>query len=253
MQNGRSPLHDTALARFRKDPVKAYQRHIREVVEELEPRAPIASLDGCTVREITARAARAVILKYEWLGTMGRTHSAFGLFSAEGELIGVACFGLSTGIQASDMCGVENRKKAIALERGACVHYAPPNAASFLISRACELMTEKGFRVFYAYADVEAGEMGTVYQACNWLYIGKGVGRNGRMRENWIRPDGSEVTSRTLRHNGLRKADALALGWRPVPRNAKHKFLLILGDKWERRALRKALRYPVLPYPKRQS
>jgi hypothetical protein len=33
-------------------------------------------------------------------------------------------------------------------------------------------MTKKGYNVFVAYSDPAANEVGTVYQASNWLYCG---------------------------------------------------------------------------------
>jgi hypothetical protein len=75
------------------------------------------------------------------------------------------------------------------------LHYAPRNAASYLISRACRLaQREHGWTVFYAYADPDAGEIGTIYQALGWDYIGQGAGRTpGRKRDSFVRPDGRRV------------------------------------------------------------
>ena len=62
--------------------------------------------------------------------------------------------------QSRDICGQHNRDLAVCLERGACSHLAPPNAASFLISRSVTLAAaDHGWRIFYAYADMEAGEI----------------------------------------------------------------------------------------------
>ena len=50
-----------------------------------------------------------------------------------------------------------------------------------MISNACKLAAKEfGWRIFYAYADPTAGEIGTVYQACNWLYLGIGAGGTDR-------------------------------------------------------------------------
>lgn len=232
---------------------KAYQREIRERYEQEEPRGRLRSLDGCRVEKITSEEARAVILKYEWLGTMGRSVATYGLRSADGDLLGAAVFGWPSAVQSRDICGVEHRARAVCLERGACVHWAPPNAASYLISQAVgQAAKDHDWRIFYAYADPEAGEIGTVYQACNWLYIGQGVGRTpGRLREDWVLPDGSALSSRSLRHRKLKRQEAIGLGWRPVYKHPKHKYVHLEGTRTERRALYAALRYPPQPYPKR--
>lgn len=234
---------------------KAHQRAIRESFATVEPRDQLPNLDGCRVEQISTDAARSVILKYEWLGTMGRCMATYGLLTSGNELLGAAVFGWPAAVQSRDICGTQNRQVAICLERGACVHYAPPNAASFLIANSVkQAANDYGWKIFYAYADPEAGEIGTVYQACNWIYIGQGVGRTpGRFREDWQLPCGKVLSSRSLRHRKMRRSDALAAGWKPIYKHPKHKYVHFEGTRSERRQLLNALRYPPLPYPKRGS
>jgi hypothetical protein len=42
---------------------------------------PVPDLKRAFVREITSAQAKAIILRYEWLGTMGRSFLCYGLFS----------------------------------------------------------------------------------------------------------------------------------------------------------------------------
>ena len=140
-------------------------------------------LENAIVVEISYEKAKEVILKYEWLRNMGTTERSFGLI-LDGELAGVVCFGKTAGTAtAKSVCGEEWARYVVTLCRGACVHWAHPHAASHLISAACRQManssrTTKSGRVFspayifVAYSDPDAGEIGTVYQACNWLYCG---------------------------------------------------------------------------------
>jgi hypothetical protein len=44
-------------------------------------------------------------------------------------------------------------------------------------------MVEKGFNIFVAYSDTEAGEAGIVYQASNWAYCGR---TSGSEQFRWI-------------------------------------------------------------------
>lgn len=235
-----------------------HQRLLRDRFMAQQPRPVQKSLDGCEVRSITREQAASVILKYEWLGTMPKVGRAYyGLWDGE-ELVGVACFGNGMGTNARALCGVENIDKAICLERGACVHWAHPHAASFLISRACkQAADDHGWRVFFAYSDQEAGEVGVVYQACNWLYLGQGLGRGQgeTWRNNWYSPSGERYTSRRLRalkaRTGKTGAELLADGWERRRHYDKGKYVHFEGDRRERKALLKALRYPPQPYPKR--
>ena len=212
------------------------------------PRVPMASLDGCTVEVIEEREARPIILRYEWLGTVGVPSVCTGLREPQGELIGVALFGHPGSPEAGDICGPD--VPTLCLTRGACVHWAHPHAASYLISRAVKL---SGAEVVYAYADPAAGELGTVYQACGWLYLGQNVGRKGSgVRYEQIRdPTGAVYSVRVLRHRGLTITEAKALGWQPIKVLPKHKYVTFVGDKRRRRQLRSLLRFEPLPYPKR--
>jgi hypothetical protein len=240
-----------AKQRFIADRKLCYQRAIRDTYAAVTSEPQIPNLSGATVRAVTKEQAEQIILKYEWLGSLGRARAFYGLFCGE-EFVGVTCFGLPTAIQSRDICGQEYRDRAISLLRGACTHRAPKNAASFLISRSCRLAHEHyGWSIFYAYADQDAGEIGNVYQASNWYYIGQGVGRTpGRLREEWILPDGKQVSSRYLRHRGLKLKDAVALGWKRVFTLPKHKYVWFEGNRRERKQLAKLCRYPFLPYPK---
>lgn len=112
---------------------------------------------------------------------MGTTVRAFGLFFFE-ELAGVVCFGHPQGTIVN-LFGKENADKVYWLARGACAHWAHPHSASFLINAACKAFHRPWTNgrgepmlpkfVFLATADSDAGEIGTVYQASNWLYLGR--------------------------------------------------------------------------------
>ena len=235
----------------------AYQRIIRDRHREQDPRPPLPSTDGCVVEVISYAETKPFILRHEWLGTMGNSTATYGLRSPGGELIGAAVFGWPGAIQSRDICGQQHRGLAVCLERGACSHQAPPNAASFLISRAVRLAArDHGWRIFYAYADPEAGEIGTVYQACNWLYLGQGIGRGSRnlVREDWMIPEeGNKViSSRTLWDLHVTATQARERGWIPVCRHPKHKYVHFEGTRAERKRLMEELRYPVESYPKRR-
>src|SRR5262249_12095719 len=151
-----------ALWRRRHRPV-AHQRRIRYRLTRSAPRPIAASLDGYKVVLIPREDALPLIRRYEWLGTLGQASLFVGLVAPTGGIEGVACFGNGPVSSIRAIVGTP----ALCLERGACVHWAPKNAASFLISRAVKLV-HRLFAVdrFFAYADPEAGEYGAIYQAC---------------------------------------------------------------------------------------
>ncbi len=234
-------------ARARWRPKKAHQRIIREQAALLDARVPLPNLAGCVVRACDKATAKRIILKYEWLGTLGRSFACYALYSASSEVLGVVSFGPGPGDAARNVCGTEYRDVAVCLERGACVHFAPKNAGSYLIRHAVKLAhKEHGWEIFYAYADPEAGEIGTVYQASNWKYLGPS--RAGRDREKLVRPNGHVVDERQLRSGGVKLNDVI--GWRRIFVSAKGRYVWFEGPR--RRKLRALCRFPFLKYPKRE-
>jgi hypothetical protein len=238
---------------------KAHQRLIRERQARLRPEPMLASLDRCRVVALTTKDVEALIEEYEWLGTVGRPLACYGLLSprkridvhnVQGEeLLGAVCFSVGPGSNSHDVCGPENKEKAVCLSRGACVHWAPKNAASFLIRGAIkQAHLDHGWQIFFAYSDEQAGEIGTVYQASNWNYIGRSAGGN---MEKFVSPDGSlTLSSRAMRaRTGKTKKEAVLAGWTPIQEARKHKYVWFEG-RWAP-LLRKACRFPFLPYPKR--
>lgn len=216
------------------------QQAFQSVIRESVP-----TLAGCYVEEIPTRDAREVILRYEWLATMPcRSAASYGLKSPTGALLGVAVFGWTMSTEASWICGKENSRLAICLERGACVPDAPPNAASFLISRAVKLMADDhGYRIFFAYADPEAGEHGTVYQACGWLRI-----TDTRAVENFVMPDGTVLSERAKSKRKMSKQDMVDAGATVIKRAPKRKYVTFAGDRRERKRLRASLCCEPQPY-----
>jgi hypothetical protein len=235
--------------------VIAHQRLIRERLAEQEPRPVATSLQGYSVETIGREDARPLIMHYEWLGTTGRSTIFTGLLSPKRELHGVACFGYGPSGPIRKLIG----NPALCLERGACVHYAPRNAASFLINASCKLVY-RATRVplFFAYGDPMAGEYGAVYQAAGWAYLGQGLdGRAGRARRFFVLPPGLDPddpanwqTTRSLRRPGRRMTfeEARAQGWRIATREAKHVYAIHVGR--ERKAWRKNLLCPPYPSPR---
>jgi hypothetical protein len=261
-------MHEIAKSRFVAEPTKCYQRHIRELYSEVEMREHIASLKGAVVERITRARAATIILKYEWLRTLGSGVRAYYGLKIDGELLGAVCLGTMGG-DIRNICGEEYADKTVCLMRGACVPHAPKNAASFLIRHACRLaFKDFGWCVFFAYSDSDAGEIGTVYQASNWYFIGEGLGRPVKSyHTDYESPDGKViVSSYKLNHDkrrtfvrslgwdaskGPMRPYIESLGWKPIKRYGKKKWAWFEGPDKDK--LKKACRYAFLPYPKRSA
>src|SRR5271165_1061704 len=119
---------------------KARQRKIRENHANqpdpllAEKQSLATSLSNASVQEVDYHTAKTLIEQYEWLGNMGTTDYSFGLYFGK-YLAGAVCFGRTAGTKtAPSICGKEYAHLVITLNRGACVHWAHPHSASFLIT-----------------------------------------------------------------------------------------------------------------------
>ena len=94
----------------------------------------------------------------------------FGIFF-DGQLGGAVVYGSEYGenLGVWDRYGYSGR--IIALQRGACAHWAHPHAASKLIRASMRLLPER-YAVVTATVDAMAGEIGTIYQAAGFDYVG---------------------------------------------------------------------------------
>ena len=246
----------------------AWQRQLRDRYAA-DP-APAIDLDlrSTRVRPVTRETALRVILRYEWLGTLPPVQRYFGIFFGPyvAGVTAVAVGNGTAGAFTSMQYGIE-RTELATLTRGACVHWAPPGTNSRLVSWTVRLLRELDPRVklVVAYADSEAGEIGTIYQAAGWTYIGPGA-----TVIEWVSPsgkvfntramgptshDGGKVVARgwspTAGKNRTRKTEEalLAAGWRKQTSNRKHRYVALV-DRDDADLTRRiaAMR---LPYPKR--
>lgn len=125
---------------------------------------------------------------------------------------------------------------------------------------------DHGWEWVFSYSDTGQNHHGGVYQALNAIYVGVSAARDGwEMKQ----PDGSwepmhprSVVSRygtqaTISRNGRPTAIELAARRGEEIRcvkdlnTAKHTYILPIGDKKSRRAIRQTLAPFVVPYPKR--
>jgi hypothetical protein len=85
-------------------------------------------------------------------------------------MAGACCF---TNVKFGGKYTIFNNE-AWCLGRGACVHWCPDYGASMLVNGSCRLLFGKNSNpiVVVAYSDWDAGEVGTIYQACGWIYLG---------------------------------------------------------------------------------
>lgn len=248
---------------------KAHQRLVREHRATLpdpllkEKRKLAADFTHARVEQISYDTAKNVVLANEYLGSMGSVSHCFGLYF--GEYLGsVVCFGSVAGTRvAGSVCGPEYAGKVTVLVRGATEPSAHKHSPSHLIAKACDMMAAKGYPITIAYSDPSGGEIGQIYSAVNFLYTGMTAGT-----EVFITPDGKKHNSRQIhgltrdRRNGelnykRTRAEQRQLlieqGCEFERVEGKHRYVLFSGDRRTKRLLRKALKWEVLPHPRREA
>lgn len=198
--------------------VKNLEEDIKNCLFRLETIKALKPKDF-ELRNIAATDKEAIdecisfIKRHEWLGKMPqRPTNYFGAFY-KGVLAGVVV--MATPNAFSNLCGKENSDKEKLISRGACISWSPKGLASRLISYSINWMVKNTkFRVFTAYSDPEAKELGTIYQACNFIYLGQSFGSRYMFLDP-KRPEKEWFSSRVFRKVGSYKryAKDLNIAW----------------------------------------
>ncbi len=238
--------------------MKAHQRRLRERYSKNGEATPETDLSvrRARVHPISYSFAKSIIFRYEWLGTMASTEYHYGIFFGE-YCGGVTCYGRNAiaGISFHRKFNLL-REDVIILARGACVHWAPKNTNSRLIARSLRMVgVEAGVRICCAFADEDAGEVGSLYQATNWIYIGPGTPtpllRSSEGRELNVR-----IVTSYARRNHISFARQMrmfeAAGWKRVDGRPKHRYVFQLDDDERLRDRIEELRVDEVPRRKQR-
>ena len=191
------------------------------------------TLDG--IMEIKPDEATAFLLPRHYSGRKPSISKAFGWYVA-GELKAVVTFGKPVSNTLCDgVCGKELSDRVYELNR-LCRDEDFTRPLSMLVSEALRRLKPLGW-IVVSYADTAMHHKGYLYQATNCLYTGKTKER----LEMWTGKHSRHYTQED-RESNIRRV-----------RSAKHRYVYFCGSKSQRRAWRKALRYPVMPYPKEEN
>lgn len=240
---------------------KEYDEGLRVEQGELMPEDFSLELKDTILKPITREVAKEFIEKYEWLGSLGTFKFGYGLYfpyrSGIGHKLGVAiCFSKTTTWQAEvSICGEEYRGKVILLCRGAAANWAVKNANSYAIALTLKAVErDTPYRIILAYSDRRAGEVGTIYQALGWLFIGFGATGTDHVPLGLVDPTDMRFHTRGLPKELKSKSSLLKAGYEvlDVKRANKGRYITLLGSRKERKELMAALRFKTLPYPKRE-
>lgn len=225
---------------------------------------------NAVVMEVNNVTAKHIIEKYEWMGCMSAvTWHCYGIYF-DGNCAGVVCYGPEYSENLGKQAREQGRKCAdwskygfegcmILLNRGACVHWAPPYAASHLIRKSMSMLPEK-YEVITATTDPLAGEVGTVYQAAGFYFVGSMRDSNANVsskkldRDAWVW-NRKLYGSRTVRSMcGSTKTSDIEThmpGAERVKQESKRRYFAFRGSRGKQKAHKRAIGHLLKDYPKR--
>jgi len=155
------------------------------------------------------------IVKNEYLGNLTQYSTNYYTcrLKSNNFLSGVLIFSMPNAF--SKLLGENTKDIERLLSRGACSGFTPKNLASAFIMWSIKHMVQTTkYRLFTCYSDPTARELGTVYQATNFYYLGQKSGTTTR----YINPyTGKVVSDRFFRQ-----------------KTAYRKYAVELGFKWEK-------------------
>lgn len=154
------------------------------------------------------------IERHEWLGKLPNRPTHRFIAHYNGNLAGVVI--MATPNSFSHVLGKEYKHREKLISRGACISWSPKGLGSYLIQQSINWMvTNTEFRLFSAYSDPEAKELGTIYQALNFLYLGQSFGAK-KMYFDSKSPEKGWFSSRMFRKVSAYKryAKSLDIEWK---------------------------------------
>jgi hypothetical protein len=204
-----------------------------------------AAATGYEVTPIHSRDAYGLILRRHYARRIPSISYAFGLM-LDGDLVGVCTYGTpASSTLCRGVCGDEWQQHVLELNR-LVLRDNRKNEASRLVAGSLRLLPKPSIVV--SYADTAQQHLGVVYQAANFIYTG--------LSQRFVDPvvEGLEHQHHATYAHGLSNAQVIekygADRVRFVERARKHRYVMLVGDRRQRREMAAALRYESQPYPK---
>mgnify|MGYP003112298765 CR=1 FL=1 len=194
------------------------------------------------ITPITYDETKPFILDIHYAKRMPSITYAYGLFENK-NLVGIVSYGSPPSpALCKGIAGPENKNIVLELNR-LVLKDNKKNQASILISASLKLLPKP--RIIVSYADTEQDHIGVVYQATNFIYTGL-----SDKRKEW-RIIGSNTHSKTVCESySLEERKSQPNKFEVVERPRKHRYINFIGNKTEKKDLRKKLKYPIQSYPK---
>lgn len=184
-------------------------------------------MEGFNVEKISSKIGKEFIREKHYSKSCHNGPMCWGLMDKDGNLRGVCAFATpcSENVRAS-IFGPQDKHRVTELHRLWTDDDLPDNATSWFVTRAIKGLQEyrPDIRAIISFADGTEGHTGAIYKALNF----HDCGATGRAR--FYRDSSGAL--RHPRQNGVNidSKEAKRRGRLPEMRDAKHRFLLIVGN-----------------------
>jgi hypothetical protein len=207
------------------------------------------------ISKVSVSFAREYISTYHYTHTMpDSTMFCFAGFYGD-SLAGIIVFGMGSGKnQYTAIIPTIKNGEYIELTRLWSPDGMPKNTESKLIMGSISQLP-KSIKLIISFADPSRNHVGTIYQATNFYYCGMSNG--GKVL---VTNDGIEKHPRLLGIYKMRHPEYVNLsneelmnkyGWAYKVSSPKHRYVMLRGNKHERKMLYEYIKPMRLPYPKR--
>ena len=200
---------------------------------------------GYIVQPVEPLDTYPLLYTKHYAGRIPSISYAYGLF-LDGRLVGAVTYGTpASSTLCRGVCGDAYQSQVLELNRLVLESNAK-NEASRLVGASLRLLP--GPKIIVSYADTAQSHTGVVYQATNFLY----TGMSSKFKDPRVR--GLEHQHHATYAHGLTNQQVIEKFGEDnvyfVERSPKHRYIYFVGDRRQKRAMQKALRYPILSYPK---
>lgn len=216
------------------------------------PFMPVLDVKRCYTRPVNHLTAAKMVEEFHYAHRVPSIVLAVGMY-VDDTLAGVCCYGIPANNNLMDLCGKEHHSAVLELNRLFIHEWAGKNSESWLIGQSFNYLEQvrKDIKILVSYADIAQGHAGMIYRATNWIYTGISD-PGGAFTEAVI--NGKRLSNKNISNiYGTRereKLKAIDPNMTIKEKTFKHRYVMLLGDKRQKRMLLAKLKYPVLPYPK---
>ena len=184
-----------------------------------------------SVCQIPYEATQDCILTIHYAKRIPSISYAYGLYLYD-EIVGMLSYGSPASPSlCNGICVDEPQADVIDLNR-LVLQDNLPNEASFLVAKSLKMLPKP--KVVVSYADTAQSQLGSIYQATNFLCTGTTKAR-------------TDIAGKDVKHSRHHLGDKT----KRINRSAKHRYVYSIGNKNQKKILRHALRYAIQDcYPK---